>query len=102
MDRPTTAAIVPVGYGDGYPRHAEGGGHVLLNGNRCPILGTVCMDQMVVDVTGHNVSVGDEVVLLGRSRSAAITANDLAQTAGRTPYEMVTGLGARMPFIYTT
>ncbi len=101
VTRTTTAAIVPVGYGDGYPRYSEGGGHILLNGERCPILGTVCMDQMIVDITGRPASIGTEVVLIGQSGSATITANDLAHTAGRTPYEMVTGLGARLPFTYS-
>ena len=100
VDRPTDAAIVPVGYGDGYPRTSTGKGSVLFGGQRCPILGVVCMDQFVIDVTGLDAAVGDEVTLLGSSASESITANDLAQTAGRIPYEIVAGLTNRLPCSY--
>ncbi len=102
VDRETTAAIVPVGYGDGYPRYPKGGGDVLLGDHRCPILGTVCMDQMVIDITGQPADVGHEVVLLGASGNEQITASDLAAAAGRLSYEMVTGLVARLPYVYTS
>ena len=102
VDRETTAAIVPVGYGDGYPRYPQGGGNVLLGDHRCPILGTVCMDQMVIDITGQTAAVGDEVILLGASDNERISASDLAYASGRLSYEMVTGLVARLPFVYTS
>ena len=99
----TEAAIVPVGYGDGYPRFPSSDGFVLIDGKPSPILGSVCMDQLVIDVSDRKVSVGDEVVLLGTSGSTRITAPDLATAAGRIPYEMVTSLGAtRLPFTYVT
>ncbi len=100
VDRDTTAAIVPVGYADGYPRYPGGGGHVLMDEHKCPILGSVCMDQLVIDITGHDASIGQEVCLLGARGSVSITANDLARAAGKIPYEMVTGLGARLPYLY--
>jgi alanine racemase len=102
VDRETTAAIVPVGYGDGYPRYPLGGGDVLFGDHRCPILGTVCMDQMVIDITGRPADVGDEIILLGASSNKQITASDLAAASGRLSYEMVTGLVARLPFVYTS
>ena len=102
VERDTRAGIVPVGYGDGYPRFPSGGGHVLCRGTRCPILGTVCMDQIVVDLTKSNAGIGDEVVLLGESEGERITAIDLAKSSGRISYEMVTGLPVRLPYLYTT
>ena len=101
VDRATRAAIIPVGYGDGYPRISQGGGHVLFNGKRCPILGVVCMDQFVVDVTDTDATVGDEVILLGRSGSESITVTELASSTGRIPYEIVAGLTPRLPYTYS-
>ena len=102
VEQNTRAGIVPVGYGDGYPRLSSGGGHVLCRGIKCPILGTVCMDQIVVDLTNSNAEIGDEVVLLGESEGERITAIDLANSSGRISYEMVTGLPVRLPYLYTT
>ncbi len=101
VDRPTRAAIVPVGYGDGYPRFPSPSGSALANGVRCPILGVICMDQMVIDISDADVDIGDEVILLGTDRATSITAADLALLAQRIPYEIVTGLGARLPYRYT-
>ena len=100
VDRETRAGIVPVGYGDGYPRSAEPTGIVLVDGTACPILGVVCMDQFVVDVTDTDASVGDVVTLLGSSAYSSITANDLARDFSRIPYEVVAGLTARLPRLY--
>jgi alanine racemase len=101
VTRETIAAIVPVGYGDGYPRYPDGGGYVLHRGKQCPILGTVCMDQMVIDITDRGASLGDEVVLLGKSGDERLTAVDLARACGRISYEILTGLGVRLPYVYT-
>lgn len=100
VDTLTAAAIVPVGYADGYPRAPGGGGHVIVDGHPCPILGTVCMDQMVVDVTGRTAAVGDPAVLVGSAGGFSVTVGDLAARTGRTTYEMVTGTATRLPVRY--
>lgn len=100
-DRPIRLATVPVGYADGYPRSLSNKGYVLINGTRCPILGRVCMDQMMVDVTGLKaVSVGDPVILLGCDGEQCITAAQLGDAAGSFSYELVSGVGLRVPRVY--
>ena len=94
-------ATVPIGYADGVPRSLFGGGfEVLINGARRPLAGAVTMDQLVVDC-GNDESVrpGDEVVLLGRQGNEEITADDWAAMAGTISYEVVCGVGPRMPRI---
>jgi alanine racemase len=94
-------ATVPIGYADGVPRSLfDGGYEVLINGVRRPLAGAVTMDQLVVDC-GNDESVrpGDEVVLLGRQGSEEITADDWATMAGTISYEVVCGVGPRMPRI---
>jgi alanine racemase len=96
-----TVATVPVGYCDGVPRNlAHAGGEVLVHGRRCPIAGTVTMDQMMVDVGGLPVTRGDEVVLLGRQGDAEITATEWAERLGTIGYEIVCGIGPRVPREY--
>jgi len=93
--------LVPVGYGDGYPRFpVESTPYVLLKGQRCRILGVVCMDQFVIELDDRDANIGDEVVLLGASETESISANDLALLAAKIPYEIVTGLSARLPYRY--
>lgn len=100
--QPTRVATVPVGYADGYRWSLSGKFHVLLHGERAPILGRVCMDQMMVDVTHiPNVQVGDTVTLVGRDGENAITMEDLAEAAGSFNYELVCGISRRVPRIYT-
>lgn len=100
-DKPITTATVTVGYADGYPRFLSGCGEVLINGKRCRILGRVCMDQMVVDVTNvDNVSIGSEVVLIGRSGSEEITADEIAKHGNTINYEIVCGISKRVPRYY--
>ena len=98
VDRPLRVATVSVGYADGYPRHLSGqGAEVLVQGIRCPVLGRVTMDQIMVDVTAvPSAVVGDEVVLLGRQGEEAIDAWELARKAGTIPWEIVTGIGRRV------
>lgn len=95
--RPTMAALVPVGYGDGYHRILTNKGVVLVRGQRAPIMGRVCMDQFVVDVTGiPGVSQDDEVVLVGRQGDERITAEEVGRLAGSINYEVTTGLLPRV------
>lgn len=95
-----TVATVPVGYADGYPRGLGLNGAVLIGGRRCPLAGTVTMDQIVVDVDAHPVVVGDEVVLLGARGDEAITADDWAAALDTISYEVVSRVGARLPRCY--
>ena len=99
--RETKVATIPVGYGDGYPRTLSNKGSVLIQGKRVPILGRVCMDQFMVDVTDvPDVVVGTEVTLLGRDGDEIITAEEIGDLSGRFNYEFVCCLGKRIPRIY--
>ena len=95
-------ATVPVGYADGYPRILSAkGAQVLIGGKRCPILGRVCMDQLMADVSAlPDVKVGDTVTLIGRDGGEAITADELANLEGSINYEVVCGLSKRVPRVY--
>lgn len=94
-------ATVPVGYGDGYPRSLSNKGYVLLHGRRAPILGRVCMDQFMVDVSHiPEVKEGDRVVLLGADGEERISAELLGEMSGRFHYELVCDIGKRIPRIY--
>ncbi|MCQ2494374.1 MAG: alanine racemase [Lachnospiraceae bacterium] len=97
----TRVATVPLGYGDGYPRMLTGKGTVLINGKRCKILGRVCMDQFMIDVTDMpEVKEGDEVVLMGRSGDDCITAEEIGSLSGRFNYELVCLITQRVPRVY--
>jgi alanine racemase len=98
LDRPSRIATVPVGYADGVPRGLGAtGGEVLVAGRRCPIAGTVTMDQTLVDVGDAEVEVGDDVVLLGTQGACTIDADEWASRLDTIPYEVVTRLGGRLP-----
>lgn len=100
-DRPTRVATVPVGYADGYPRTLSNKGHVLIRGKRAPILGRVCMDQFMVDVTDiPETENHDEVVLLGQQGSDRISAEELGNLSGRFNYELVCDFTKRVPRNY--
>ncbi len=95
-------ATVPVGYGDGYPRGLSGKGQVLIHGSRAPILGRVCMDQFMVDVSHiPETAEGDRVVLIGACGRERITAEELGDLSGRFNYELICDLGKRIPRVYT-
>ena len=95
------AAILPVGYADGYRHALANKAEVLIRGQRCPVRGSVCMDQIVVDVTlVPGVHTGDTAVLIGADGNDCITADELAQHAGTIPYEILTGIGNRVPRVY--
>ena len=101
LERPGRVATVPVGYADGVPRNLGlRGGEVLLHGRRYPIAGAVTMDQLMVDVGEDDVEPGDEVVLLGAQDGDAITAEEWAERLGIIAYEVVTGIGPRVPRRY--
>ena len=98
---PTMVATIPVGYADGYRRSLSGKFHVLIRGRRAPILGRVCMDQLMVDVTGiPDAALGDRVVLIGTSGSESITVEQIAQAADSFNYEFVCGISRRVPRVY--
>lgn len=99
--RETRVATIPVGYADGYRRSLSGKFHVLIHGCKAPILGRVCMDQMMVDVTDiPQVHVGDTVVLVGRDGGETITMEQIAAAADSFNYEFVCAIGHRVPKIY--
>ena len=102
-----TIAVIPVGYADGFPRSPRTWGSVLIAGHHAPILGRVCMDQTIVDVTeivkaGEMVHAGDEVVLLGEQRDTRLSVEDVAARLGTINYEVVSRLMARLPRIAVT
>ena len=97
----TRVATIPVGYGDGYPRSLSGKGYVLIHGKKAPILGRVCMDQFMVDISEIPEAMdGDKVTLLGMDGTERITAEELGELSGRFNYEFVCDLGKRIPRSY--
>lgn len=99
-DKKTSILTLPIGYGDGYPRNLSNVGPALIQGRRFKISGRVCMDQVMVDVGDFKAEVGDEVILIGSQGEGSITTEEIADLAGTIPYEIVCGLGSRVPRIY--
>ncbi|MQA78341.1 MAG: alanine racemase [Streptosporangiales bacterium] len=99
-ERPTTLALVPLGYGDGVPRAASSRAEVLVAGRRRRIAGRVCMDQFVVDLGDDAAAAGDEAVLFGPGDAGEPTAQDWAEVLDTISYEIVTRVGARVPRTY--
>jgi len=96
--RPMRLAVLPVGYYEGYPRALSGRAHVLVRGRRAPVVGRVCMNMTMVDVTDvPGAAAGDEVVLLGRSGGEEVRAEDLAAWAGTIHYEIVSRIHPALP-----
>ncbi len=94
-------ATIPLGYGDGYPRSLSSKGYVLIRGQKAPILGRVCMDQFMVDVSHiEGACEGDKVTLIGKDDKEEITADFLGELSGRFNYELVCELNPRLPRIY--
>lgn len=97
----TKIATVPIGYADGYSRKLSRKGAVLINGVRCPIIGNICMDQLMVDVSSiDNVKIGDIVTLIGKDHAEEITFDEVALLADTISYEIMCILGRRVPRVY--
>lgn len=100
-ERSMKIATIPVGYADGYPRNLSNVGYVLIRGKKAPIVGRVCMDQFMVDVTDiDGVSFGDNVTLIGKDGNQTITVEELSELSGRFNYEFICDLGKRIPRVY--
>lgn len=95
-DSPRKTAVISIGYGDGYPRSLSGNGFVSVCGRKAPIIGRVCMDQTVIDVTGIDCKVGDVVTVIGDG----ISAGDVARADGTINYEILCGIAQRVPRLY--
>ena len=97
----TKIATVPIGYADGYLRSLSGKVHMSLGGKPVPVVGRICMDQCMIDVTSvNNSNVGDEVIIFGDGRNSVITADTIAELSGTISYEIVCMLSNRVPFIF--
>jgi len=98
---PRQIAIVPAGYADGLDVRLAGRGSVLIRGRRAPIVGSVCMDMLMADVTGLDVSPGDEVVIIGKQGDDVIDAREVAAQVGTIPYEVLCRIGSRIERTYS-
>jgi len=98
--RLTRIITLPIGYGDGYPRNLSSLAPVLVSGKRFVISGRICMDQIMVDVGSLRPKIGDEVILIGKQGDCKVTVEELASLSATIPYEIVCGLGGRIPRIY--
>ncbi len=96
----TTIATIPIGYGDGYPRALSNKGQVLIRGKRMPVVGTVCMDQLMVDCGEERVEVGDPVALIGSQGEERISAEEVARWLNTIPYEVTTQINTRVPRVF--
>lgn len=102
-ERETVVATISAGYGDGYPRALSNKGHVLYKGQRFPIIGTICMDLTMVDLSGvREPLIGDEVTLIGKDGQARVSAEEVAAWADTIPYEITTRVSPRVTRIYKT
>lgn len=96
----TTIATVPIGYGDGYSRALSNCGEVLIRGKRFPVVGTVCMDQIMVDCGDNRIEVGDPVTLIGSQGKERITAEEISRLLNTIPYEVTTQINTRVPRVF--
>ena len=99
-DKKMRIATIPVGYGDGYPRSLSSKGYVLINGKRANIVGRVCMDQFMVDVTDIPAKKGDVATLVGEDNGAFLSVEEIAELAGTFNYEFICDVGKRVPRVY--
>ena len=100
-DKPTRVATIPVGYADGYPRCLSNKGRVIINGRYANIIGRVCMDQFMVDVTDIDCNTGDQATLIGQQGGAKISMEELSNSAHSFNYELPCRIQARVPRVYT-
>jgi alanine racemase len=100
-DRPRTIAIVPAGYADGLDMRLAGLGYMLVRGRRAPIIGSVCMDMTIIDVTGMTVEPGDRVVIIGRQDDETMGVREMAAAIGTIPYELLCRVGSRIQRVYS-
>ena len=101
VTKPTKVATIAIGYADGYSRLLSGKGRVLINGQFANILGRICMDQCMIDVTNvHNISIGDEVILFGADGNAKLPVEELAADIGTINYELPCVINNRVPRCY--
>ena len=101
-EAPTKVATVAIGYGDGYPRSLSNKGYVLIHGKKAPIIGRVCMDQMMVDISDvPEAKIEDPVILIGKDGEERISAEEVGEAAYSFNYELVCGIARRIPRIYT-
>jgi alanine racemase len=97
----TVVGTIPLGYADGYSRLLSNKGYIIVKGVKCPIIGKVCMDQFMVDLSMvENPKIGDEAIIYGDGTDGAMTAEDVANMRGTISYEVLTNLGKRLPKIY--
>jgi alanine racemase len=99
-DHDVRVVTVPVGYGDGYFRSMSNRAQAIINGKKYPQIGSICMDQLMVNIEGDSAYNGDEVILLGASDGEKIRVEDLAEWAGTIPYEILTNINTRVPRVY--
>ncbi len=100
LDRPARIAVVPAGYADGLDLRLAGRGYMLVRGRRAPIVGSVCMDMTMIDVTGTDVAPGDEVVIVGEQDGESIGMREMAAAIGTIPYELLCRVGSRIQRLY--
>ena len=100
-EKPMKIATISAGYGDGYPRSLSNKGYILIHGKKAPILGRICMDQFMVDVTEiPEAKELEEVTLMGRDGEEVLSVDTISEQAGRFPYEFVCDIGKRVPRVY--
>ena len=101
VDEPRTIAVVPAGYADGLDLRLAGHGFMLVRGRRVPIVGSVCMDMTMIDVTGTDVAPGDEVVIVGEQGDESLGVREIAASVGTIPYELLCRVGSRIQRVYS-
>jgi alanine racemase len=100
-DKDSRVVTIPLGYGDGYPRALSNRASVLIRGKRYPVVGAVCMDQLMVNIGQEEAYNGDDIIVVGNQGSEQITIAELSSLSDRTAYELLVGINARLPRLYT-
>ncbi|MFC1478056.1 alanine racemase C-terminal domain-containing protein [Candidatus Margulisiibacteriota bacterium] len=97
---PTRVATLSVGYADGYSRRLSNNGDAIIIEKKYPVIGNVCMDMIIVDIGQDNIKIGDEAILIGSYNGNRITAGEIAGKTGTIDYEVLCGIGKRVPRMY--